>query len=131
MIDGVDVLHTVQDDPSDFFERLVRAHRRDGVSLDENVALSQELDCLIETPPSNQLVRSAKKERRGADLECGSVGTDDALASFNEAFLVSHNVANLDNVARVRVLKDLDRLFVYSGSAPNGQRRGEREGNLT
>lgn len=45
-VDGVDVLHAVEHDPTDFFDGFEGAHDADGVALYEDVALREEFDCL-------------------------------------------------------------------------------------
>lgn len=46
-----------------------------------------------------------------AHLERVAVWADETLPPLDEAFLVVHNVADLDNVARHLVLEDFDRLL--------------------
>lgn len=45
-VNGMNVLHAINHDPSYFLEILVFAHGRDGVSLDKDVAVRQEFDSL-------------------------------------------------------------------------------------
>ena len=42
----MDVVHAVDDDPSDFFETLEGTHCRDSVSLYQDVAFGEKLNCL-------------------------------------------------------------------------------------
>jgi hypothetical protein len=43
----MNILHTIQYDPPDFFQTLVFAHAGDGVALYEDVAVGQEFDGLV------------------------------------------------------------------------------------
>lgn len=48
MVDRVDVLHAVNDDLANLLQTLVTSHRRDCVTLHEDVALREEFDGLRE-----------------------------------------------------------------------------------
>ena len=44
---GVDILHTVKDDPPNLLQRLVWTHNADSVALHEHVATRQKFNCLV------------------------------------------------------------------------------------
>ncbi|KAF4126568.1 Zinc-binding dehydrogenase [Geosmithia morbida] len=88
VVDGVDVCHAVLDDAAYLLEALVGPHGRDGVAVDEDVGLGQELE----------------------GLEGRAVGAQDALSALDEALLAVDQVADLDDVARHAVVQDLDGL---------------------
>ena len=45
-VNGMDVLHAVENDPPNLLQGLIRAHDADSVSLHKDVALSEKLNCL-------------------------------------------------------------------------------------
>lgn len=76
------VLHAIHDDPPDLLERLERTHGRDGVSLNENVAVGEEFDGLRRkqyqcqlfelgrrNPWREESVASRRKEERKGKVE--------------------------------------------------------------
>lgn len=77
VVDGVDVVHAVLDHAPNLLKTFVGTHRRDRVALDEDVGAREELEGF---------------KRR-------AVGAKDTLATLDEALLVAHKVADLDNVA--------------------------------
>lgn len=89
MVDGVDVVHAVDNDPAHLLQALVGPHARDSVTLDHDVALGEQLH----------------------GFEGRAVGSQKALAAFDESLLVAHNVADFDNVASNPVLKNLQCLL--------------------
>ena len=48
-VDGVDVLHAVENDAADLLQGLVGAHDADGATLHEHIALRQQFDGLQHT----------------------------------------------------------------------------------
>lgn len=94
VVDGVDVGHAVRDDAADLFEAFVGAHGGDGIALNQNIAFGQQLQCFQRTP----------------------VGAQDSLSPFHEAFFVPHQVPDLDDIARRRVIEDLDGLWGWHGA---------------
>lgn len=118
------ILHAVDNDPPDLFERLERAHGRDGVSLHEDIAVGEELDGLQYTAKkkakSEQRLkqqrddleeqRDEKRARRATYLQCRSVRPDDSLTTLDESLLVPDDVSDLDDVAGGVVSEDLDGL---------------------
>jgi hypothetical protein len=71
VVDWVDVLHAVEHNLANFFQSLVSSHRRDRVSLHEDITLRQQFDslCLISS------VSGCQEGERGTDLESGSSRT--------------------------------------------------------
>ena len=81
-------MHGVFDDTTDGLEAFVGPHGGDGVSLHQQIALGEQLEC----------------------FQGGAVGAQDALAALDEAVLVADQVADLDDVHGHVVLEDLDGL---------------------
>ena len=84
----VNIVHTIHDNPSNFFETLERPHGRNSIPLDQHITFGQQLD----------------------GFESASVGTDDPLSSFDESLLVSNHASNLDHVTSDVVLENFQRL---------------------
>jgi len=112
MVDGVDVAHAIFYDTSKFFEAFVVAHTGYCAAVDKDVTLREEFE----------------------GFQGGAVWSEEALATFLEAFLVSHKAADLDNVADNVVFEDFDGLLLCCSWAsretvivPAGRARFERE----
>jgi hypothetical protein len=84
----VDVGHAVFDNAADFLEALVRTHGSDCVSLHEEIGFCEQFE----------------------GLEGGARGTEDTLATLDEAFFVSYERADFDNVTGDVVLEDFEGL---------------------
>jgi hypothetical protein len=95
----VNIVHAVDNDPSDFLKTLIGTHCRHGISLYEDVALGQELDGLLS---------ALQRDSTGTYLEGTPVRPDYPLTTFHESLLVSNQSSNLDYIACDIVLKDLD-----------------------
>lgn len=95
----MNIVHAVDNDPSDFLKTLVGTHCRNGISLYENIALGQELD---------RLTSALQFDNTGTYLEGTSVRPDYTLTTFHESLLVSNQSSNLDYIACDIVLKNLD-----------------------
>ena len=88
VIDGVDVLHAVFDDPPKLLKSLVTTHGADGVSLDENITSSQKLE----------------------RLECTAVGAQNSLATLRKLGAVAHHAVDFDDIHGSAIFKNLDGL---------------------
>lgn len=76
MVDRMNILHAVNDDPSHLLKTLVTTHCADGVTLHEHIAAREELN----------------------RLECASIGSDDSLSALDESLLVADQPSNLDDI---------------------------------
>lgn len=96
-VDGMDVLHAVQYDPTDFLQRLVWPHDTDGIPLYQHVTLRQQFNSLSD----KHLFRGEGKHQKAlkAYLECTPIWANDPLPSLHESFLIVHEVADFDNIA--------------------------------
>lgn len=106
-VNGMDVLHAINHNPSNLLQILVFAHGCDSVSLDEDVAVRQEFDSL-EGAGSETV--TAKQTPSTTHLECAAIRSDNPLSSLDESILVPDHPTNLDDIARHLVLQHLDRL---------------------
>ena len=80
----MDVVHRVHHDSPDLFEALIGPQGRDGVALDEHVAVGEQLD----------------------GLQGRAVGADETLTAFYEALFVADQPVDLDHVRRDVVLEN-------------------------
>lgn len=88
VVDRVDVGHTVVDHPADLLQPLVRTHRRDRITLDQDVGAGEQLQ----------------------RFQGGTGGTEETLSALHEALLVADLVADLDDVACDAVFEDFQGL---------------------
>ena len=103
-VDGVNIVHAVDNDPSDFFQTLVSPHRSDRVSLYQDITLRQELNSLRVS-----LVFSGNML---AHFQRGPARTNNPLSPLDETLLVPHESSDFDHVACDVVLEHFQRLIV-------------------
>ena len=84
----MNILHAIQHHFPHFLQSLVPSHRRDRVSLNEDITLREKLDSF---------------QRR-------STRTENSLSTLDEAIVVSNDVSNLDDIAHDVVFENSLRL---------------------
>jgi hypothetical protein len=88
VIDRMDVLHAILNDSAQLFQSLVATHASNSVSLDQDIASSQQFQ----------------------RLERASIRSQDPLSSLGKLLPIPHHAIDLDDIHRHAIVKNLDGL---------------------
>lgn len=100
----MNVVHAIDDDPSDLLQSFVRSHCGNRISLNENVTFCQELNRL-------ESVYVLWDIRKLTHLESRSIWSDYSLSPLDESLLVPDQTSNLDDITGNIILQDLQCLL--------------------